>query len=97
MTYIRYQFIWFRNLRPDFRFSKYLRKIKVSQLVQLVEIHPLNWFLLVTIIALDTARNRIWNIKQIEPLFLIAAFCFNLILSVLLTVKIRIIYCESRR
>ena len=33
---IRYQFIHYRSLKPDFRFSKFLRKIKFATFVELV-------------------------------------------------------------
>jgi len=94
---IRYQFIYYRNLRPDFLFSKFLRKIKVAILIQLCEIHPVNWLLLVVIIALDIVRIRVGSSKHFNSLFLIAASCFNMILAGILGAKIRSIYWKMTR
>lgn len=90
---IRYQFIYYRNLQPDFRFSKFLRKIKSATFIELVEIHPLNWICMLIIVVLDILRIKAgWISSFFEPIFLIAHSVFNIIVVSVLGIKIRQVY-----
>ncbi len=95
---LRWQFIYYRNLAPEFRFSKYLRKIKFATFVELVEINPFCWLILIGFVLLDLLRN-IPSFKgafilhaDFEAAFLIAHACLNMILVTVLARKIRNVY-----
>ena len=89
---IRWQFIYFRNLTPDFRFSKYLRKIKFATFIELVEINPFCWIILLCFIGLDMLRYHIGSNPNFEAAFLIAHSVLNMFLASLLARKIRSVY-----
>lgn len=96
---IRWQFIYYRNLQPEFRFSKFLRKIKMATFIDLVQIHPLNWILLLILVIGDIVRGRIYrsatnNVAQrnFEPIFFIAHSAINIIFVTVLAIKIRKVY-----
>lgn len=100
---IRWQFIYYRNLQPDFRFSKFLRKIKFATFIELVEIHPVNWFCLLILVVLDIIRTTVirsyiergygtTSISNFEPLFLISHSAFNMIIVTVLSWKISRVY-----
>lgn len=90
---IRYQFIYYRNLQPDFRFSKFLRKIKSATFIELVEIHPLNWIIMLAIVLLDVLRLKAgWASSIFEPIFLMCHAVFNIVVVSVLAGKIRRVY-----
>eukprot|EP00171_Calliarthron_tuberculosum_P014335 IDg14335t1 len=90
---IRFQFIYYRNLKPDFRFSKFLRKIKSATFIELVEIHPLNWIILLAIVLLDIFRlHKEWEPHMFEPFFLMGHSILNIVVVSVLAIKIRRVY-----
>ncbi len=89
---VRYQFIYYRNLSRDFRFSKYLRKIKFATFVELVEIHPVCWLILIAFILLDLLRHEIGSNPNFEACFLIAHSVFNVVCITIIARKIRRVY-----
>lgn len=54
---IRFQFIYYRNLPEDFRFSSFLRKIKSITYIELVESHWSHYVIFLIIIFVDLARR----------------------------------------
>lgn len=56
---IRFQFIYYRNLPEDFRFSSFLRKIKSITYIDLVESHWSHYVIFLAIIFVDLARRYI--------------------------------------
>ena len=90
---MRWSFIHYRGLKKDFKFSKYLRKVKVAIFIELVEINPMNWLLLLGIIIVDQVRRYIGLLhRHFEPAYLIADSVFNMFVVTLLARKIRRIY-----
>ena len=89
---IRWQFIYYRNLAPEFRFSKYLRKIKFATFIELVEINPFCWIVLIAFICLDLLRYHVGSSLNFEASFLIAHAVLNMILVTVLARKIRMVY-----
>lgn len=63
---IRFQFIYFRNLPEDFRFSSFLRMIKSITFVDLVESHWSLWCIFLIVVLCDIFR-RVVIVK--EPAF----------------------------
>lgn len=96
---VRWQFIYYRNLPPDFRFSKFLRKIKFATFIELVEIHPVNWIMLLTLVILDIIRGQALQIQKtnFEPIFLIAQSAFNMLVVSVLASKVRRIYWKMTK
>lgn len=56
---IRFQFIYYRDLPEDFRFSSFLRKIKSITFIDLVESHWSHYLIFLTIILADIMRRYI--------------------------------------
>jgi len=96
---VRWQFIYYRNLPPDFRFSKFLRKIKFATFIELVEINPVNWIMLLVLVILDIIRGHAFKITKtnFEPIFLICQSAFNMLVVTLLASKIRRIYWKMTK
>lgn len=64
---IRFQFIYYRNLPEDFRFSSFLRKIKSITFIHLVESHWSHYVIFLAITLADIARRYISNTATIMP------------------------------
>jgi len=96
---IRFQFIYYRNLPMDFRFSSFLRKIKANTFIELVEIHWTHFLFMLGITLLDIARvvSRVDFGPFFEPAFLIAESILNMVLVTMLGWKIRKIYWKMTR
>lgn len=94
---IRYQFIHFRNLKPDFKFSKFLRKIKFATFIELVEINPLNWIILLCLIFADIIRVKIGSHPHFEAYYLMVHSVFNVLLVYFLSRKIRSIHWKMTK
>lgn len=63
--------------------------------MKLVEINPLNWCLLITIILLDIVRHDLVSHKNFESKLFIAHAIFNVLLVTFLSVKIHRVYSET--
>lgn len=96
---IRFQFIYYRNLPSDFRFSSFLRKIKSHTFIELVEIHWSHFLFFLGFVLLDIARVESGAKfgKFFEPAFLIAESVLNIFLVSVLAGKIRKIYWQMTR
>lgn len=94
---IRWQFIYYRNLQPDFRFSKFLRKIKMATFIELVEIHPLNWSFLMIITALDILRIKIGSSPDFDAIFFICHSAFTTMSVTVLAWKIHRVYWQMTK
>lgn len=96
---IRFQFIFYRNLPMDFRFSSFLRKIKSHTFIELVEIHWSHFLFFLGFVLLDLARvySKANFGKFFEPAFLIAQSVLNVVLVSILAGKIRKIYWMMTR
>lgn len=55
---IRFQFIYYRKLPAEFNFSAYLRKIKSSTFIELVEPHWTIWAVILTLLLVDLLRRK---------------------------------------
>ena len=96
---IRFQFIYYRNLPNDFKFSSFLRKVKTNSFIELVEIHPTHFLFMLAFTLLDIARvksNADFG-YFFEPSFLIAESVLNIVLVTVLALKIRAIYWKLTR
>lgn len=90
---LRYQFIYYRNLPHSFRFSKFLRKIKSATFIELVEINPVNWVIMLLIVLLDILRIKYGFFTPIfEPIFLMVHAVLNAAFASVLSAKIHSIY-----
>lgn len=58
---IRFQFIYYRNLPEDFRFSSFLRKIKSTTFIDLVESHWSLYVIFLVIVLLDILRRTVFG------------------------------------
>lgn len=93
----RFQFIDWRALPPDFRFAKFLRRIKSSIFLQLVEIHWTHFTIFVITILLDIARSALNLHPSTGPAFLMLGSVFNAIFVTALAIKIRRVYWKMTK
>ncbi|CAN8065906.1 unnamed protein product [Agarophyton chilense] len=56
---IRFQVIYYRNLPEHFRFASFLRRIKASTFLELVETHWSLWVILLVLVLADIVRRYI--------------------------------------
>lgn len=56
---IRFQVIYYRNLPEHFRFATFLRRIKASTFLQLVETHWSLWVILLVLVLADITRRSL--------------------------------------
>lgn len=84
-------------MKADFKFSKFLRKIKFATFIELVEIHAVNWVILLALILLDILRIGIGSHQDFEPYFLMAHSVFNILLVSILARKIKKIYWQMTK
>lgn len=93
----RFQFISYRNLAPDFKFSKFLRKVKFVTFIELAEINPINWIILLCLVIADIVRAKIGSHPDFEAFYLMAHSVFNVSLVFLLSRKIRSIHWKMTK
>lgn len=95
---IRFQFIYYRNLPEDFRFSSFLRKIKSITFIELVESHWSLYLIFLAIVLGDILRRNVtYDSKKfdvVESVFISCAAFFLAICAQLLAVKIRRVYWQ---
>lgn len=96
---IRFQFIYYRNLPDQFRFSSFLRKIKSVTFTDLVESHWSLYAIFLAVVLGDILRRHITGTGQtetdiVESVFIICAACLLAILVQILAMKIRRVYWQ---
>ena len=86
----RWQFIYHRNLKRDFCFSFFLRKLTTTTFITLVEINPWCWVLLIIFVLLDVLRhNEIAKFTDFAPIFFMTHSIINAVIATILYFKIR--------
>lgn len=97
---IRFQFIFYRNLPEGFRFSSFLRRIKASTILHLVESHWSLYVILLGIVLADIVRRAATGQDEkdkedvAESVFMIVAAVVLVILAQVLGMKIKSIFWE---
>eukprot|EP00177_Eucheuma_denticulatum_P007909 GFKZ01014404.1.p1 GENE.GFKZ01014404.1~~GFKZ01014404.1.p1 ORF type:complete len:927 (+),score=144.86 GFKZ01014404.1:795-3575(+) len=97
---IRFQFIFYRNLPEGFRFSSFLRRIKASTILHLVESHWSLYVILLGIVLADIVRREITNQDKAdkedvaESVFMIVAAVILVCMVQGLAMKIKSIFWE---
>jgi len=85
---IRFQFLYYRDLPAEFNFSAYLRKIKSSTFIELVEPHWTIWTVILTLLVVDLLRRKYRPSATLDRAVLIGSSLFLWILSEFLRLKI---------
>lgn len=85
---IRFQFIYYRNLPAEFNFSAYLRKIKSSTFIELVEPHWTIWIVILSFLLVDLVRRKYQPSPTFDRGVIIGAALALLVLSDVLRLKI---------
>lgn len=96
---IRFQFIYYRNLPEDFRFSSFLRKIKSITFIELVESHWSLYLIFLLIVLGDILRRNVISHSEsafdiVESVFIITSAVILAICAQVLAVKVRRVYWQ---
>lgn len=93
----RSQFIEWRALPPDFRFAKFLRRIKSAMFLQLVEIHWTHFVCFVLFIMSDIVRSKLNLHPSFGPAFVVLASVLNALFVSVLSIKIRKVFWKMTK
>jgi len=85
---IRFQFLYYRDLPAEFNFSAYLRKIKSSIFIKLVEPHWTIWTVILTLLVVDLLRRKYRPSATLDRAVLIGSALFLWVMSEFLRLKI---------
>lgn len=94
---IRFQFIFYRNLPEDFRFSSFLRKVKAMTYIQLVESHWTLYALFLFGVLCDIVRRYIFDVDESRSDVDVAESVFFIVSSVLLVIFTQVLATKVRK
>mmetsp|Transcript_20020 Transcript_20020/g.80197 ORF Transcript_20020/g.80197 Transcript_20020/m.80197 type:complete len:257 (-) Transcript_20020:2715-3485(-) len=94
---LRIQFLHYMDLPPVFNFSKYLRHVKSTIFVELVEIAWYSWLMVLSIFVVDCIRRIFYTSLTYDLAMLIALPWCNFIMCFVIYRKVKHVYWEMTK